>query len=231
MPFSDIGSFEVFVGTPPAPAFEMPAGVPDPFVWFNPEIVTYATGSDIATIPNQGTAGATYDATANVAAYSTTAVEAGWGGKTVFKPGVSSELTFAAAQALTLITIATYGDGTTATFSNFSGLIDGNGDLQGIVGDSGSANLSNLRPVQAILDGLSNLGNQASVLPLNKTTIGSWNTANGSGLTHLFADDFAASRSWGLATGGTVGHVLLWDTELTAQQITDVCAALDAYYL
>ena len=213
----------------PAGTFAIPAGVPDPVIWYNPEYVTYGTGSEIATITNLGTGGAEYDAVAGTTK-STAVTDVTWGSRTVFKPAVGSELTFAPLVPNAWITIATYGDGTDTTFSSYAGLVDGNTAYSGLVGDTGQGSLFLNQPGIPILDGI-DVPTQSTVLPLLKTTIGARNdTTTGNALNTLFADDFSTSRSWGNANGGTVGQILMWNQVLTAQQVADVSTALDDYY-
>ena len=208
----------------PAGTFVIPAGVPDPQLWYNPEYVTITGTDDVDAITNLGAAGATYNAASNATKIKVQ-TDADWGGKAVFKMVATADLDFTTyADVKTIISISTYGSGVETTFNSFDGLVSGNSVVD-IVGNAGTSELFTNMPADAILNGVA-VGDGATVLPLLKTTIGSVSAVGSPGINVLFADEFSNTRDW----KGTVGHILVWDRELTAQQIADVCTALDEYY-
>ena len=200
--------------------------VPAPLVWFSPRAVT-TSGSNITGYTNQGTGGASYDASVGGSNHATLGVaDSGWGNRDVSVLATRNDVyyTLTAASVKTVIAIATYGDGTTGTFVSYDGLVSGGGNHE-VVGNSGTAALFSGLPNNAILNGTA-VGNAPTVLPLSKKTIGLVSSTSGN-VTHLYVDQFSVTgREW----YGKVGDILMFQEELTAGQITEVCDALDAYY-
>lgn len=211
--------------------YTMPPGVPDPIIWFSARDVTLNGSDEITDILNQGTGGATYDAVLNAGSRSTVSTPVGWGGREVFDiPITNGGYSFTPVGIRTTYGITTYKDGVDANFDDFDGYIDGDVSAPGssppvaIVGQGSLSSLFAGLPTEAFLNGVS-VGSGASVLPLNKSRIGS-RDATGGTVGVLWIDNFSISRQW----IGYSGDIMMWTQQLTPTQIADVDQMLVDFY-
>ena len=211
-----------------------PTGVPDPSIWYSPRNVTLS-GSDVTVIANNGTAGSSYDQTPRTANLATIdSAKSTWNNRDVFNiPNTASggyEATGDLTTTKTVITIATYFTGAETAFTGYDGLYDkdpGNvGAAAGFVGNGagGLATTFTGLPSNAIVDGVA-AGDQATVLPMDKRVVGHVSASNGS-FNVIWHDEFSTSRNW----VGFMGDMLVWTTELDADQIAAVATMLTDYY-
>ena len=200
--------------------YTMPTGVPDPIVWLSPRDVTLSTG-DITAFLNQGTGGATYDATRGSAPYCTVETPDSWGAKDIADIPAAASYQInggtGAPSIKSIASIATYEDGIDATFNDFAGFVGGGTEM---IGDNGDNFWFSGLPNDPYVDGQAT----ATVLPCEKRTIGGTDTAGTT--TYLFRDDFSATRDW----VGKCGDILMWQEELTPVQMNTVHKMLAAYY-
>jgi len=207
----------------------LPASIPAPIVWISPRNVETDVDGNITKFLNRGTGGATYDATPVGANRNTIALYANWNNKDVIVvPDITSNgyaLGSPVTNTRTVFTVTSYKDVGQLTFTDFDGLISGptgaGSELQ-LVGSSGT---------DAFLIGANqtiykNDVAGASVLPLAKDTVATTNSADGLFTQTLWHDNAGASRNW----IGANGDMMIWDTELTTLQLTELHTLFTDYF-
>lgn len=214
-------------GAPVSPGdvetYTMPTGVPAPTVWYSPRDVTLV-GSDITEFVNMGTGGVTYNATRATAPYCTVATDAGWNDKLVVTIPPVAAYTIGGggiAPAFSAGGITTYKTGVETTFGSFDGYIGGPSTAE-IIGSSGSNSFFSSLPTNCYIDGVET----RVFLPATKRTVFGTVASTSSALTFLFRDDFSSSRDW----YGITGDMMVWDEQLTLEQIGLVDTMLASYY-
>ena len=211
---------------PGFPGFNLPAGIPEPAIWFTADNVELDGGGLIDKFINQGSLGATHDATVSSASYKASVITPElWGGKNVIHlPDVSNGgYSFTTAYGMdTMQSITTYLDGVDVTFNTFNGLLGG--PTHEWVASSGKAYWY-FNTYQYFFDGVKTVGSNPVFLPALKKGMASTCTTSG-GVNRLFQDDFSTNRNW----RGECGDIMMWTETLTDAQITEVDTALKAYY-
>lgn len=210
----------------------LPASVPDPVIWFSPRFVTLS-GGNITAIPNQGTGGATYDATPLTANQATIATPSSWGGREVFNLAETATGGYGfttLTEGRTMATLATYRTGTETTFSAFEALVSGptggaTTELE-VIGQSGGGGFFGSKADTIYYDGVALSPNTATVLPMFKRGVIGVETGTTSQVGQIWADNFSTSRRW----IGQTGDIIIWAEELDATQAAAVHDVLAAYY-
>lgn len=219
-----VDSISVSVITPAvlANTILMPAGVPDPAIWFSADSVTLDGSSKVTTIHNKGTAGASKDATpatTNLASVGTA------GARSIFTIPVTSSggYSFASTTVKSMMGLATYKTGVETAFTDFDGFMSGTFEF---VGASGSGNWTANLPKHPFKNGVEGASGMA-VLPLNLDTIGATPLADETGTaTRIWQDDAGTSRNW----VGQAGDMMWWTQNLTAAQMALLHQAYATYY-
>jgi len=121
----------------------------------------------------------------------------------------------------TVVALATYGDGTTTTFSGYDGFFSGSFQA---TGDSGKSNWFNGQPSTPVDNGVY-VASSYVVLPLNNRTIGAKLVGSGN-VSHIFRDNDAATRNW----YGTSGDILMFDYVLTDAELLTLHDSIMNYY-
>lgn len=212
--------------------FTLPDGIPTPLVWFTPRDVELNGSSEITKFLNQGSTGATNDATPETANLATV-VQPGddWGGQDVISiPDVSTGgYTFGnVAEGRTVIGLTTYKTGVETTFDSYDGFVSaGVGTSVEMTGAGGSGDwYFNTSTFNYFIDGIGQGFADIVVLPALKKGLGVTNTGTFSAVGELFYDEFATSRNW----KGLSGDVLIFQDVLSDAQILEIHEALAAYY-
>lgn len=205
----------------------LPAGVPTPKIWYSARNVTLS-GSDVTTFHNDGSGGATHDATVTGTGRAKIATPASWGSRSVIDVTTGTTRDYRVGsppQARSIFAIATYKDGVDTTFDDFDSI---NGAIPGITGNSGSATLFDVSfgGNTYYVDGV--LSASRSVLPMDKRTVAVTGATypGASTVSHFLLDDGVPSRAW----LGYVGEFMAFDEQLTSDQVADLHAAVLAYY-
>ena len=207
----------------------LPAGVPQPLVWFTPRHVETDVSGNVTKFLNQGSTGATNDATPDASHYATITQPAGWGGRDVITLASTTQKAYSfgnVPEGRTIISITTYGDGTDTTFSGYAGFVtDGAGSSNQIVGSDGDGYFYFTNKTY-FFDGV-NVGSSNPVfLPAVKKGVAATDNGSFAAVGTLFYDKGFTGRTW----DGLVGDVLVFQDILTDQQIADVHAALNYFY-
>ncbi|AGH07409.1 hypothetical protein SUFG_00042 [Sulfitobacter phage phiCB2047-B] len=182
----------------------LPSGMLPPVLWFSAENVNLDGSNNITSFINKGTSTAVTTATPS----SSLATIGDLNGKPiVIIPETSNGgYTFTSVAGIkTGMGLATYGDGTRATFSSYDGYYSGSGNME-LTGDSGKNNWYSGQPSNPIKNGIQS--SDRVVLPLNRGTIGSRLTG-GSSISSLFRDDFNSSRNWFGESGDILFLIML----------------------
>ena len=207
----------------------LPASIPAPIVWISPRNVETDIDGNVTKFLNRGTGGATYDATPTGTEKNLIAVDAGWNGRdTIVIPDVANggyQLGSTVANTRTVFTITSYRTIGQATFTDFDGLISGPvgaGSEFQLVGNNSSSSFLIGRAQTIYKNDVSG----ASVLPLDKDTVGSTNSADGLFTQTLWYDNAGVARNW----VGINGDMMIWNTELTGTQLTALQTLFTDYY-
>lgn len=208
---------------PAAPAaLQLATGLPTPVRWYTAREVTM-TGDDIDTFVDQGSDG--IDATFRNASYKATLTT--MGGQTAALMStdglVNGGYTYTSANVKTVMMRLTYGDGTDTTFTDFDSMLE-SGTAR-FVGNTGTATTYSSQPANAIVDGAA-VGNSPTVLPMNNRTVGLVSTTTLTSTVFGNNSNSFPTRVW----RGSVGDIMMWAEELTAQQISDQHAEFEAFY-
>lgn len=207
----------------------MPAGVPAPLVWFTPRHVEVDGGGGVTKFLNQGSTGATNDATPETANLATITQPASWGGKDVITLAdtATGGYNFGnVAEGRTIISLTTYKDGLDVAFDGYDALVsDGVGSSNQITGKSG-VDYFFFTEYTYFFDGVNVGGAQPAFLPADKKSVASTYNGTFSAVGSLFYDKDFDSRNW----KGTVGDVLIFQSILTDGQISDIHDAMVAFY-
>jgi len=204
----------------------MPEGVTAPLGWWSARDVEVDGSGNITKILNQGSNGATNDATPIYAGRAKVANRPEWNDRDVFDlQAADAQYTFDnIAEARTLIAVAGYKDGLDAAFDDFDGLIsDGIGASAEITGASGLTTF--FHNMTYFYDGAPALKTDPW-LPSVKRGIAVTNNASFSAAGTLFGDKGFPARSW----RGYVGDVLAFQAILSDADILAVHNAIADWY-
>ena len=220
------------VETAPGGGLTLPDVGDDPLGWFSARDVELAGNGRVSKFLNQGTTGATNDATPISETETQQALIASDVADYANKPVIhlpdansSNGYTFGnIPEGRTIIVLASYKEnGLDATFDTFNSIVsNGTGASLEITGSSGTANLVFAFPTYK--NGV--LTASRTVLPLRAETIAVTNDASFSAVGTLFRDKDFSERFW----KGYAAEILIYQSILTAEQIASIHTALTEYY-